>query len=436
MSVDNSKYIGKYVEIKGKGNIFSGQVKGIVIPNENKGLIVLKLDSGYNVAVKKENISEIKVLGTTKRTSNKSKVDVKVVNDKDLPKVGIISLGGTIASKVDYTTGGVSSQFTAEDLVTAIPEIKSLANLECISLYNKFSENITRNDWCGIAKKIESLAKENYKGFVITMGTDLLHYSAAALSFLLEEINFPVVFVGAQRSSDRPSSDSAYNLIGALTFIKESKKAGVFVSMHHTSDDKLIAINLGTKVRKLHSSRRDAFKAVNLKPVALIDIDSRSGKLLKNEISFGEIYDSLPDINGSKVKIVTSLSDHVSLIKYYPDMDTKLLEFALKNYKALIIEGSGFGHISDRLINLVKKYKDTLVFMTTQTIFGRVNLDVYTQGRKELAAGIIPLGDMLSETAYAKACYVLAKTNNRDEIIKLMTKNLKGEINNRSLYIE
>jgi glutamyl-tRNA(Gln) amidotransferase subunit D len=432
---DSSKYLGKVVELSGKGSVFSGKVEGIVLPNENKDLFVLKLSSGYNIAVKCENIDSVKVLGDSSESPKKPKVSSNIDLLKGLPKVGIVTMGGTIASRVDYKTGGVSFQFTAEDLVNAIPEVKTLANLECIPFNSIWSENITRKDWLDLAKKIESLSKENYNGVIITMGTDFMHYTASALSFILEELNMPVIFVGSQRSSDRPSSDAAYNLLGALTFIKESKKAGVFVAMHNTSDDKVIAIHLGTKVRKLHTSRRDAFKSVNISPVALVHLDLSTHNLNKNEIVFNSGYDSLANIKDCKTKAITKLSDEVALLKFVPDFDTKLFDYYLKNFKVLIVEGSGFGHLSDPLLELVKKNAGkTIIFMTSQCIYGRTNLNIYTQGRKEQELGIIPLGDMLAETAYNKASYVLGKTQKKEEIVKMMTTNLKGELSERTEY--
>jgi len=433
MVINVAKYLGKIVEVKGIGKVFNGEVKGTVIPNENPDLLVLKLSSGYNIAIKCENIDNVNVLGEAKEIVKKAKTD-KLEHIAGLPKVAIISLGGTIASRVDYKTGGVYPQFTSEDLITSIPEIMQLANIDCISLMNKWSENVAKDDWVVLAKKIESLGKDKYDGFIVTIGTDTLHYCSSALSFLLEEINVPVIFVGAQRSSDRPSSDSAYNLLGALTFIKDSKKAGCFVAMHHTSDDKVIAIHLGTKVRKLHTSRRDAFHSINVSPVALVHLDLGNHKINKNEIVYSDNYNTLKNKSDKKIKIASKLSNEVALLKFYPSLDVETLDYILKKNKIVIFEGSGFGHLSDDLIEVIKKNKKTICFMTSQCIYGRVNLNVYSQGRIEQQLGIVGLEDMLSETAYTKALYVAGKTQKREEIIELMKQNLKGEISERTYY--
>ena len=439
-SFSSKDYLGKVIEIKGKGNVFDGIISGTVLPNENDNIFVLKLKTGYNIAIKIENIDSITVLGNSEESPKKAKINNEIKFDKNLPNVCIISLGGTIASRVDYKTGGVSSQFTAEDLANAIPEIKEIANIECVSLMNKWSENLNKNDWIIIAKNLQNLlnnTNKEYDGFVITQGTDTIHYVSSALSFMLEEFGVPVIIVGAQRSSDRPSSDAAYNLLGALTFIKESKKSGVFVAMHNTADDKVIAIHLGTKVRKLHTSRRDAFRSVNISPVALVHLDLQAHSIAKSEIVFNNIYNDLQPIKKGKIIIQDKLGKEVALLKFYPSLSQDIFKYVLENNKIVILEGTGFCNISDDLIEIVKQLKNkTICFMTSQCIFGRVNMNVYTQGRIEQDAGIIGLEDMLSETAYTKACYVLGKTQKREEIIKLMTQNLKGEISERTEYGE
>ncbi len=437
MVLDSKEYIDKEVEVKGKGNVFDGAVKGIVVPNENKDLLVLKLPSGYNIAVKKENISSISVLNSSsKEEKTVHKVEEKEQREKPkfLKKIAIVSLGGTIASRVDYKTGGVSSQFRSEDLVLAIPEIQELCEVVPVPLLSKFSEDFTDKDWLMLASKIEELVKAGIDGVLVTEGTDVMHYSSACLSFLLEELGVPVVFVAAQRSSDRPSADTAYNLLGALTFIVESQKAGVFIAMHNTSDDKQIAIHLGTRVRKMHTSRRDAFQSINSLPIALVNLELLGGGIHSKSVLFNSGYDSLQAVVKKKIVVHNKLDPSVVLLKFVPDLDLKLFEFVLKNYKAVVVEGGGFGQISYDMLDLVKKHPKILVFMTSQTIFGRVNLDIYTKGREEVEAGIIGLEDMLSEVAFVKAKYLLSKYKDSEKIKEMMKQNLKGEITERTIF--
>ena len=426
--MNTKDYFNKEVEVKGKGNVFLGTVKGQVIPNENKELLVLKLDSGYNVAIKIDNIETIKIISYTKINLSKPKTNLNLEKNPKLKNICIISLGGTIASRVDYASGGVSSQFNSEDLVYAIPEIKELANIETISLMSKFSENLDSKDWIILA----NLIKENfskYDGFVIAMGTDTLQYTSSALNFILD-ISLPVVFVGAQRSSDRPSSDAAYNLLGALSFINSTKKAGVFVAMHYNLNDETIAIHLASRIKKMHSTRRDAFKTINALPYAFVNLNLNSGKIVSNNVLINENLEFLPNIS-KNCKLNINLSDKVCLFKIYPDVSEKLLEFVLTNYDIVILEGFGMGHLPNRLFPIIKNSKCKL-FMCSQTVAGKVNLNVYSTGREELDLGIIPLENMLSEIAFTKA-KVFAKEKDFVNIIKT---NLKGEIIPKSESIE
>jgi glutamyl-tRNA(Gln) amidotransferase subunit D len=426
--LNTKDYFNKEVEVKGKGNVFLGTVKGQVIPNENKELLVLKLDSGYNVAIKIDNIETIKIISDTKINLSKPKTNLNLEKNPKLKNICIISLGGTIASRVDYASGGVSSQFNSEDLVYAIPEIKELANIETISLMSKFSENLDSKDWIILA----NLIKENvpkYDGFVIAMGTDTLQYTSSALNFILD-ISLPVVFVGAQRSSDRPSSDAAYNLLGALSFINSTKKAGVFVAMHYNLNDETIAIHLASRVKKMHSTRRDAFKTINTLPYAFVNLNLNSGKIVSNNGSINENLEFLPNIS-KNCKLNINLSDKVCLFKIYPDVSEKLFEFVLTNYEVVILEGFGMGHLPNRLFPIIKNSKCKL-FMCSQTIAGKVNLNVYSTGREELDLGIIPLENLLSEIAFTKA-KVFAKEK---DFVNIMKTNLKGEIIPKSESIE
>lgn len=426
--MNTKDYFNKEVEVKGKGNVFLGVVKGQVIPNENKDLLVLKLDSGYNVAIKVDNIETIKIISDTKINLNKPKTNLNSEKNPKLKTICIISLGGTIASRVDYASGGVSSQFNSEDLVHAIPEIKELANIETISLMSKFSENVDSKDWIVLANVIkENVSK--YDGFVIAMGTDTLQYTSSALNFILD-ISLPIVFVGAQRSSDRPSSDASYNLLGALSFINSTKKAGVFVAMHYNLNDETVAIHLASRVKKMHSTRRDAFKTVNALPYAFVNLNLNSGKIISNEVIINEDLDFLKPIF-KDCKLNSNISDKVCLFKIYPDVSEKLFDFILSNNEVVILEGFGMGHLPNKLFPIVKKSKAKL-FMCSQTIAGKVNLNVYSTGREQLDLGIIPLENMLSEIAYVKA-KIFAKEK---DFINLMQKNLKGEIIERSESVD
>jgi len=422
-------YIGKMVEIVFRNALKEDEIKGTILPSSTDKTYILKLKNGYNVGILKENIVIIKETQEKMETIETIK-EKKVSQDINKPKVLIFSVGGTIASKIDYNTGGVSAQFSADDLLNLIPELKSLANIEAYSFSNLLSENITSKHWEEIAKAVYKKIKDGeYKGIIITHGTDTLHYTSGALSFLLNGTNIPIILVGAQRSSDRPSSDSTYNLLGAVKFILESKKGGVFVSLHSGNSDNEINIILGTRARKMHSSKRDAFKSINKGIVAKVIFDLRNIK--NSKVEFFEAYNELN--SEQKLTEPGKLNNKVYLLKFFPGQDPQIISYLKKEgYKIVIIEGTGLGHVADNFIDFIRKEKDIVFFMTVQTIYGRTNMGVYSTGIKLKDAGVIELKDMLSEVAFVKGQHVLGKTDKKAEIIDLMTKPLFFEMGNRT----
>ncbi|MEM0022334.1 MAG: Glu-tRNA(Gln) amidotransferase subunit GatD, partial [Archaeoglobaceae archaeon] len=376
---------GKKVKIKAKGKIF----EGIVMPSFT-GNLVLKLDNGYNVGFVEYELLE--VLGELE------KVEVKreLLRKEGLPDVKIISTGGTIASKVDYRTGAVTSQFTAEEIVSEVPEITEICNVSAELLYNILSENMKPGYWIELARRVyESL--KSYEGVIITHGTDTMHYSASALAFMLSTPK-PVVFVGAQRSSDRPSSDATMNLLCSAK-LSVSDVGEVLVCMHGSTSDDFCYAHRGVKVRKMHTSRRDAFQSINAKPVARINYPSLEIEWLSWRFKRGE----------RKLELKDKLEEKVALIKFFPGLSADILEFFhSKGYRGFVIEGTGLGHVSTDWIETLKRVcEDSLVVMTSQCLFGRVCDRVYDTGRDLLRVGVIEGEDMLPETALVKLMFLL-----------------------------
>jgi len=397
---------------------------GVLMPNEETDTIVLKLDSGYNIGIEKKNIKSEIVL---EKVVKKKHSDKPIKHSKKKPTIAVLHTGGTIASKVDYESGGVTAKFSAADLIEMVPELSKIANIETELVANMMSEDMTFADHQKIAKSVQKWAKKDIKGVIIGHGTDTLGYTAAALSFVFEKINIPVLIVGSQRSSDRGSSDAASNLIGAAEFIVKTDYAGIATALHYNTNDDKIAIIPGTNARKMHTSRRDAFKAVNTKPLALVDYKS-------NIIDYLQDY---PKSEGDAV-IKSKFSDKVGFFKTHPSMATGVFEYYTKHYDAIVIEGTGLGHAptnqgSKNLKNfeILKQYikKGCIVCMTSQCIYGRVHPFVYTNLRRLSSIGVIYCEDMLPETAYIKLSWLLA--NYPKKAAEMMTQNLRGEINPR-----
>lgn len=391
---------------------------GILMPryelNDDQHIVV-KLKSGYNVGIEVDKIKKIELISRQKLTKE---IPSDIKTNSSLPKVLLLSTGGTIASKVDYRTGGVTPALNASELNAAIPELAKIANIDAEVLFSEYSENLQPEHWKKIAEKLDTCSKSEYKGIVITHGTDTMQYTAAFLSFALSGFPIPIALVGSQRSSDRPSSDAALNLISAVRFVIEGNTKGVFVIMHHNESDDLVVSHLGTRVRKNHTSKRSAFKTIGDDPAFLI-LDKKIEKNLKKE--FFQQKDYNPKLN---------LDTRVALVKYHPGYDPKLIDYIIESgYQAIIFEGTGLGHIGKTMYDSVKSAKKKGLFlgMTSQCIDGRVSMTVYESGRDLLEMGIVPLNNMIPETALVKAMWALGNTKSVDEMKNLMLQKIASE---------
>jgi len=391
---------------------------GILMPRYESGdesHIVLKLKSGYNIGIEFEKIEKIEKIGEGQLSIENSQT---IEKDEKLPKILLLSTGGTIASKVDYRTGAVTPALSATELYEAVPEIAKIANVDAEVLFSEYSENLQPEHWLEIAEKLDSVAKSDYVGIIIAHGTDTMHYSSAFLSFALSGFTKPIVLVGSQRSSDRPSSDAALNLIAATKFLVGTESTGIYVVMHQNESDDAVACHLGTRVRKNHTSKRSAFQTVGSDPAFVV----YEGKILKNmEKKFFTKNDYNPRIN---------LDTKVALIKYHPGFNPEVIESLIKlQYKAIIFEGTGLGHVGKTMYNSIKKAKENGMFlgMTSQCIDGRVSMTVYESGRDLLDMGIVPLETMIPEVALVKAMWVLGNSDSYDEIKKMMLDDYASE---------
>ncbi len=389
---------------------------GTLMPSQT-GSIVLKLKNGYNIGIRKD---KARITLLEKKEEKKAQpVSALPKKKKALPTISIISTGGTIASKIDYRTGAVTSQFSAEDILRAIPELEEIANYNCCMIYSILSENMKPSYWVELARAVYEEIKNGAEGVIITHGTDTMMYTAAALSFMLET-PVPIVLVGSQRSADRPSSDNAMNAICAAA-VATGDIAEVCVVMHGGTSDDFCYIHRGTKVRKMHTSRRDAFQSVNSRPIGRVEYPSREIKILSRYVKRGE----------KKLALHDKLEPKCALIKYATGASSESLLFHLgSGYKGIVIEGTGLGHVSTEWIPLIKNATDAgiPVVMTSQCINGRVCDRVYDTGRDILKAGAIEGEDMLSEVALVKLMWVLGQMHEIEKIKEMMRSSIAGEI--------
>ncbi|MGC8936053.1 MAG: Glu-tRNA(Gln) amidotransferase subunit GatD [Candidatus Methanomethylicaceae archaeon] len=411
--------VGDRILVKSRGSSFVG----ILMPRselDDDAHIVLKLDDGYNLGISIDSI-QIEKIPQEEIPPPQPKV---VKSRHGLPRVSIISTGGTIASRVDYRTGAVSPALSAEDLYQSVPELGDFADIKTEILFSLLSENIIPENWTAMAKSIERHIKEGAEGVVVTHGTDTMGYTAAALSFALRNLPVPVILVGSQRSSDRPSSDAYLNLKGAVLAATKAPFAEVGVLMHSTSSDDELVIHRGTKVRKMHTSRRDAFVSINSLPLAKV-VD---GKI--------EVYGTYRE-RGGELELRPDFDEDVVLIKSFPGIPTDIFDPIIhRGFHGIVLEGTGLGHVPERIFPAIKRaiQSGIAVVMTSQCLYGRVNMNVYSTGRELLSMGVIPGEDMLPETALVKLMWVLAQTRDPEEVRRLFLTNIAGELSERSEY--
>ena len=421
-------YVGQSLEfLKSKNIAVGNSVKiladltysGVIMPryeHSDDKHIVLKLNNGYNVGLEIDKIKEIEKLSTPEKIMEKKQ---SLEKDPSLPKILLLSTGGTIASKVDYRTGAVTPILTAEELNSSVPELAEIASVDTEVLFSEYSENIMPDHWLKISNKLMEYSTSDYAGIIIAHGTDTMHYTSSFLSFALAGYPIPIALVGSQRSSDRASSDAALNLIGATKFLVDCKTNGVYIVMHHDESDGTVACHFGTRVRKNHTSKRNAFQTVGDDPAYVIFND----KIKRNcKDDFFKIREFQPKI---------ALDTKVALVKYYPGYDPRLLDNIIDmDYRAIIFEGTGLGHIGKTMYGSVKKAYEKGIFlgMTSQCIDGRIGMTVYESGRDLLDLGIIPLENMIPEVALVKAMWALGNSSNKEDIEKIMLENIASEI--------
>jgi glutamyl-tRNA(Gln) amidotransferase subunit D len=418
---------GDFIEVHFGKLIYEGTF--LESPENEKGIILLKLGNGYNIGFNRKDIIKIKVL--KKFVEKKDKFEIK--KDSKKPNVGMIITGGTIAARLNPKKGGVDWLDTPESLFKFYPELFEKVNVLKVEIpFMKASEDMDYKDWQKIAKTCGVLLNDsNIQGIIITHGTDFLHYTSAALSFFLGKLNKPIVLTYSQRSIDRASSDANLNLVCSAEIAGLSDIAEVVLVGHANSEDNFCNVMPGTKVRKMNTSKRDAFKVINGKPIAKV---SEKGL---------EILDSFNRRdNGKKVKIDSKFENKIALIKFYPGQNPNLLDYYVKEkYRGIVIEMSGLGHVSTSRSrnNWVKKIKEIIlkgivVCATSQCINGRVDPLVYSNGRDILDTGVIYMGDILSETALVKLGWILGHSEwskSKEKIKEKLLQNMCGEFNKR-----
>ncbi len=405
-----------------------GTFNGTILPrseNDDDQHIVMKIPTGYNIGINIATITAMKEIGYKK--ANYKIPEKEFPYTEGLPKVKLFGTGGTIASRLDYRTGAVIPAFSPGELYGAVPELADICNLETEKVFAVFSENMGPKQYISLAKAIGKEIENGVDGIVIGHGTDTLHHTGAALTFMVQNSPVPIILVGSQRSSDRPSSDAALNLMHAMTAAGHSDIAEVMVCMFGPTSDEYGLLHKGTRVRKMHSSYRSTFRTIGDTPIATI---SRQGT-----VPIHKNYK--PRRKDRNVTILPYFSEQVTMLYYYPGMKPGTLDALVDaGYKGIIFVGTGLGHVNKELYPAIERAhkKGVHMYMTLQTIWGYVHMFVYDTGRDMMAKGIIPAGNMLPEVAWVKLSWVLAQTENSAEVKRMMLESINDEITEREPY--
>lgn len=431
-------YKGPAVEILRKFNVrvwsdsqilsTHGEFRGIILPrseNDDDRHIVLKLDTGYNIGIAVETITDMKELGYKEAHYKIPEKEFPFSPEK--PNVKLFGTGGTIASRLDYRTGAVIPAFSPGELYGAVPELADICNLTTEKLFAVFSENMGPRQYIALAKAIGKEIEGGIDGIIIGHGTDTMHHTAAALSYMVQNTPVPIVLVGSQRSSDRPSSDAALNLMHASKAAAESDIAEVLVCMYGSTSDKYGLLHQGTRVRKMHSSYRSTFRTIGDIPLAMIDREKITP--IRSDYSRRR-----KDRNAT---ITPVFEEKVALVYYYPNMRPDIIDSLVGNgYRGIVIAGTGLGHVNKQVYPAIERATKAgvAIYMTVQTLWGYVHMFVYDTGRDLMAKGIIPTENMLPEVAYIKLGWALAQTDDLEEVKKIMLRPICRDMTEREPY--
>ncbi|MBK7267822.1 MAG: Glu-tRNA(Gln) amidotransferase subunit GatD [Ignavibacteriales bacterium] len=402
-----------------------GTYKGRVLPRSETAddkHIVIKLVSGYNIGIASSRVLDIKVTG--RKEAHYKIPEKEFPYDPRKPRVKLLGTGGTIASRLDYRTGAVIPAFSPGELYGSVPELADICNLETEKLYGVFSENMGPEQWIGTAEAIGKEIEKGVQGIVIGHGTDTMHHTAAILSFMVQNSPVPIVMVGSQRSSDRPSSDAALNLMHSVKTAAESDIAEVLVCMFGPTSDDYGLLHRGTRVRKMHSSYRSTFRTIGDIPIAMVSREKITP--LRQDYKRRR--------RDNNVIINTAFEEKVGIVYYYPNMKPDIIDSMIDNgYRGIVIAGTGLGHVNKPVYSALKraKEKNVAVYMTVQTLWGYVQMYVYDTGRDMMELGVVPCANMLPEVAYMKLGWALGQSEDLEVVKKIMLTPVNGEITER-----
>ena len=324
----------------------------------------------------------------------------------------LIATGGTIASK--NTEDGLAPQITSQELLEYVPEIKEYCNVEALQLLNIDSTNIQPEYWVLMTEAIEKNYNK-YDGFVISHGTDTMSYTSAALSYLIQNLDKPVIITGSQKPINADITDAKKNLLDSFRFAAEKDVSGVYLVF----DGKAI---VGTRARKIKSKSYSAFESINFPVAAIID-DNRITKYIRNE-KFTE-----------GVKFYKDIYPSIFLLKLAPGMEPDVLDYIGEKYEGVVIESYGVGGLPfldkrnflEKLGHLTDEGK--IIVIATQVMFEGSDMGIYEVGIKALKKfRVLQAYDMTIESAITKLMWIMAQTKNFDEIKEMFYTRINEDL--------
>jgi glutamyl-tRNA(Gln) amidotransferase subunit D len=398
--------------------------EGVILPRSetlDDEHVVIKLRNGYNVGLHVDRVRTMREVGYKEAVYRIPEKEFP--SRPQLPRVTLLGTGGTIASRLDYRTGAVIPAFTPGELYGAVPELADVANLTTKKLFGVFSENMAKAQYVALAEAVVREIEEGVDGIVVGHGTDTMGHTAAILSFMVQETPVPIVMVGSQRSSDRPSSDAALNLIHAVRAAGQGEAAEVVICMFGPTSDQYALLHRGTRCRKMHSSYRSTFRTVGDIPLAMVgdDFTYLTRDFRRRDPARRPVLD-------------TAYEDRTTILYYYPGMKPDLVDALVeKGYRGIVIAGTGLGHVNKPLYPALERAvrAGVHVVMTVQTLWGYAQMYVYDTGRDLLDLGIVPLDNMLPETALMKLSWVLGRTDDHAEVLRRMRHPVARETTER-----
>ena len=320
-------------------------------------------------------------------------------------KVLLIATGGTIASK--KTENGLTPQISPEELLSYIPDLKEVCEVDTLQLLNLDSSNMEPKHWIMMVECIKE-NYEKYDGFVIAHGTDTMAYTAAGLSYMIQNSIKPIVITGSQKPINMDITDAKTNLLDSFTYASDEKSQGVVIVF----DGKVIA---GTRAKKIRSKSYNAFDSIDFPALAVI----QDGQIMR----YIPMLPYEDDVN-----FYTQLNPNIFLLKLIPGISPEMLRYIFSHYDAVIVESFGVGgipkSISETFYGLCREYPEKTIIMATQVAHEGSDMTVYEVGHEmKTMCNFLESYDMTLESVIAKTMWMLAncqlnKINQEDVFYK------------------